>query len=60
MTNDQSVTVPLSVLRRALFKARREYVRACKEDGVDPGPDDQCWAEFERLAEYVDAFNLSR
>jgi hypothetical protein len=52
---DRAVPIPLSVLRRALLKARIEYVHVAERDGFDPGPDDECWAEFERLAEYAEA-----
>jgi hypothetical protein len=40
-------------LIRALTKARILYIAAAEEDGHDPGPDDECWAEFEALADYV-------
>ena len=45
------VTVDPAVIRRALYKARREYVRVADAHGHDPGPDWECWAEFERLAD---------
>jgi len=48
-----TVSVPREVLIRALAKARLLYVGVAVEQGSDPGPDDECWAEFERLAEYV-------
>ena len=47
------VSVPREVVLRALHKARIEYVRGAEQDGQDPGPDDECWAEFEALASYV-------
>jgi hypothetical protein len=48
------VSVPSDVLKTALRKARREYVRVAEEQGTDPGPEDECWAEFEALADYGD------
>jgi hypothetical protein len=42
------------VVRRALRKARAEYVRSCRAAGQDPGPPDECWAEFEALADALD------
>lgn len=48
-----AVMVPREVLVRALTKARILYIGSCAKNGHDPGPDDECWAEFERLAEYV-------
>jgi len=48
------VTVSMDALMRALFKARREYVRALEEIGRDPGPEDECWAEFQNLADEAD------
>lgn len=48
------VKVPRRVLKRALRKARIEYVRVAGAQGSDPGPDDECWAEFEDLAQYAD------
>lgn len=45
-----TVTVPVDLVRDALAKARREYVRAV----ADPGPDTECWAEFEALADALD------
>lgn len=49
----KTVTVPRKVLIRALTKARVLYMGVAARDGHDAGPDDECWAEFERLAEYV-------
>jgi hypothetical protein len=49
------VVVPRAVLNRALRKARVEYVRVNEAQGSDPGPERECWAEFERLADYVEA-----
>jgi len=46
------VSVPRDVLVRALMKARTEYVNVAESQGTDPGPEDECWVEFERLAEY--------
>lgn len=46
------VPVPADVINRAVRKARREYVRVAEEAGHDPGPADECWAEFEALAHY--------
>lgn len=46
------VWVPRDVLESALRKARTEYVNVAQREGSDPGPSDECWAEFERLAEY--------
>ena len=48
-----TVSVPRDVLIRALTKARTLYVGIAEENGQDAGPDDECWAEFEALAEYV-------
>lgn len=49
----KTVSVPRDVLIRALTKARLLYIATAAEAGHDPGPEDECWAEFERLAEYV-------
>jgi len=49
-----TVMVPREVLIRALAKARIEYTRVAAQQGIDPGALDECWAEFERLAEYID------
>ena len=51
-----TVVVPRSILTRALAKARSVYVAACLAERQDPGDDDECWAEFESLAEYVEGF----
>lgn len=40
----------LAAVDRALAKARREYVRVAERNGQDPGPEGECWAEFEALA----------
>jgi hypothetical protein len=50
----QMVLIPRDALLTALRKALSEYVRACEGDGQDPGPKDECWAEFEALAWYVE------
>jgi hypothetical protein len=49
----KTVTVPREVLIRALTKARILYMGIAAQNGHDAGPDDECWAEFERFAEYV-------
>ncbi len=49
----KSVTVPRDVLIKALTKARILYIGVAAAQGTDPGPDDECWAEFEALAGYV-------
>lgn len=46
--------VPRDLLRRALVKARLLYVEAARAAGQDPGRDDECWAEFEALADYIE------
>lgn len=51
--SDPWVAVPRSVLIRALQKARSEYIRVAEAQGSDPGPADECWAEFEWLADYL-------
>ncbi len=51
---DTSVSVPEDVLIRALAKARLLYEEATSAAGQDPGPEDECWAEFENLAEFLD------
>jgi hypothetical protein len=51
---DDMAQVPRYVLLLALHKARIEYARACERDGQKPGREDECWAEFEHLAEYVE------
>lgn len=53
MSEMDTVNVPRYVLIRALTKARILYIAVAAKCGHDPGPDDECWAEFERLAEYV-------
>jgi hypothetical protein len=55
MTDTRTVAVPVDVLERALRKARIEYVRLAQLQGTDPGEEWETWAEFERLAEYLDA-----
>ena len=45
------IIVPRQVVIEALGKARRLYIEAAP---ADAGPADECWAEFERLAEYVE------
>lgn len=52
-TTMKTVTIPREVLIRALTKARLLYIALAEENGHDPGPDDECWVEFEALAEYV-------
>lgn len=47
------VLIPRDVVVRALRKARSEYVRVAEEQGTDPGPEDECWVEFEYLAEVM-------
>jgi hypothetical protein len=47
----------VDVARRALLKARSEYVRVADQHGQDHGPDTECWAEFEALAHAVDALD---
>ena len=37
-----------------------EYVRVAEADGRDPGPPDECWAEFEALDDAVDEDRLTR
>jgi hypothetical protein len=54
VTQAAMVTVPRDVLERALRKARIEYVRLAQLTGEDPGEEWETWAEFERLAEYLD------
>ena len=54
MDETDTVAIPRYVVLWALHKARSEYVRSCKQDGQNPGPKDECWAEFEHLAEYVE------
>jgi trimethylamine:corrinoid methyltransferase-like protein len=49
------VSIPRDVLERALRKARIEYVRLAQLQGTDPGEEWETWAEFQRLAEYLDA-----
>jgi hypothetical protein len=49
----KTVTIPRHVLIRALTKARLLYIAIAAENGQDPGPDDECWAEFEAVASYV-------
>lgn len=53
MDPNDMVSIPREAVLRALRKARIEYVRGSEQDGQDPGPEDECWAEFEALAEYV-------
>jgi hypothetical protein len=55
-----TVEVPLPILRRALRKARIQYVKAVERDHPegDPGPAWECWAEFEALASYVPGWPL--
>jgi hypothetical protein len=53
MDESDMVSIPRYVVLMALHKARVEYVRGCERDGQNPGPEDECWAEFERLAEYA-------
>jgi hypothetical protein len=48
-----TVTIPVYVVQRALAKARAEYVRVAEAQGTDPGPADECWREFETLAEFA-------
>jgi hypothetical protein len=48
------ITLPRDVVLRALQKARSEYVRVAEEAGFDPGPSDECWVEFEALADAVE------
>lgn len=48
------VTIPREVLERALTKARMLYIAIAAEDGEDAGPEDECWAEFEALQDYLD------
>jgi hypothetical protein len=50
-----TVEIPREVLASALRKARIEYVRLAQLQGTDPGEEWETWAEFERLAEYLDA-----
>ena len=50
-----TVVIPRDVVVRALTKARFLYIAVAAENGEDAGPEDECWAEFERLAEYVGA-----
>ncbi|MCZ7526560.1 MAG: hypothetical protein M5U14_09395 [Acidimicrobiia bacterium] len=38
----------------ALTKARAEYVRVAERYQRDPGPEHECWAEFEALADWLD------
>ena len=49
----KTVRVPRAVLIKALTKARLLYIGTAAVYGHDPGPDDECWAEFEALADYV-------
>ena len=48
-----NVTIPREVLIRVLVKARDLYVAVAEDNGLPPGPADECWAEFEALASYV-------
>ena len=50
---EQMIPIPITVLRRALLKARREYINVAEREGYDPGLPWENWAEFERLAEYL-------
>ena len=51
---DDTVTVSMDALMRAVFKARRLCVWVAEQQGSDPGPPDERWAEFERLADAAD------
>jgi hypothetical protein len=53
VTDEETVAVGKATLLRALVKARRLYIASCASNGHDPGPDHECWAEFERLAARV-------
>lgn len=48
------VAVPRLVIERAFTKARILYLGIAAAQGTDPGPDDECWAEFERLNEFLE------
>jgi hypothetical protein len=54
------VSIPRSVVERALWKARIEYVNVANAQGSDPGPPSECWAEFERLADALNEADLER
>lgn len=47
---DTTVQVSRQALLAAIRKARALYIEAF---GSEPVPDGECWAEFERLAEYL-------
>lgn len=49
-----TVTIPRQVMETAIQKMRTEYVRVAEQSGSDPGPNHECWAEVEALAEYLD------
>jgi uncharacterized protein (DUF433 family) len=57
LSDGPAVARVLDAVRRALYKARREYVRVAEQDGQDPGPERECWAEFEALADAVAALD---
>jgi hypothetical protein len=53
MDETDMVPIPRWVVLWALHKARILYVKSAEADGQNPGPEDECWHEFEVLAEYV-------
>ena len=53
MTPRKTVRVPRDVLNKAITRARLLYIGTAVADHRDPGPDDECWAEFEALAACV-------
>ena len=50
-----SVAVPTLDLILALGKAQRLYAEACERDHGEAPRWGECWAEFERLADCLDA-----
>jgi hypothetical protein len=47
------VAVPAHVIWAALAKARQLYLAVAAQQGSDPGPETECWSEFETLREYA-------
>lgn len=53
MSDASHVSIPRSVVERALAKARLEYERALRRNGQAPFRPGEVWAEFEMLATYL-------
>jgi hypothetical protein len=47
------ICLPTHVVWAAIAKARELYIAVAVQEGRDPGPDTESWAEFERLSRYA-------